>query len=1051
MSTENAMSAIAQYVADVSREYRAGNATEHTYRPALKSLLENMTAGFAVTNEPKRIECGAPDFIVTRNEIPVGYIEAKDIGADLNGKAHKAQFDRYRQSLDSLIITDYLTFQLFEGGEPVTSVTIGKIGTDDIKADKTQFQAFAALIDRFLSEGRQGIKTAAQLAKVMAAKARLMANVIEGTVDSIEPVGRNSLTGQLQGFREVLIPDISNKEFADVYSQTIAYGMFAASLNDSTDEVFTRSKASKLIPLSNPFLRQLFYFIAGVDLDKRICWIVDDLADLFNHVDIDAISNEFSKADHDPMVHFYETFLAEYDPALRKSRGVWYTPQPVVQFIVQAVDDILVKDFKLPQGLADISKVQRNGKMLHRVQILDPATGTGTFLAEVVERIHQQFKNQQGAWQNYVGEHLLPRVHGFEILMASYVMAHLKMDMVLRRTGYNPSGDNERLRIFLTNSLEGEKRETPSLPFIEWLVNEANEANRVKQDVPVMVVLGNPPYSGKSQNNGKWICDLINDYKKEPSGEKLRERNSKWLNDDYVKFIRYGQHFIEKNGEGVLAFITNHSFLDNITFRGMRYRLLKSFDTIYFLNLHGDAKKMLTVTDADGNKIKDENVFDIQQGVSINIFVKTRPHYEKDHLATVYHFDLYGTRSGKYNFLSSKTLNTINWRKLSFSPLKENKLVKENYGGILDDEVGIHNDKRGICYDEMNIDHDNDVVAEAIENHFFFAQKDLFLQTEYEQGFSVKDLFPMSSMGITTADDARLVNFIPFEENNQVYSYRALDTRYINYDLKKVHRHRYELMKHFLRGENVALCFIKVGRDYNFSVFVTNQITDKTILSSKDNASVFPLYRYPEGYDLMDAKNRKPNLNDTIVNEISQRLGLQFFDVGVNREDVGLGPTATVVFGPIDILDYIYAVLHSPAYRDRYMEFLKIDFPYVPYPKNEKQFWRLVELGEKLRHLHLLEDVEPIDDLANFPIPGSCEVETLRYVNRKVYINDTQYFDNVPPQAWEFYIGGYQPAQKWLKDRKGRKLTYDDVRHYQRIILVLQATRGIMKEIDSVE
>ena len=665
MSKQPTVENIAHYISELNRIYKAGNATEHSYRIALQRLWDNMTTGLTITNEPKRIACGAPDFIVTRKEIPIGYIEAKDIDTDLNSKANKIQFDRYKQSLNNLIITDYLSFQLFENGEKVTSVKIAKTGKNGIEADKTQFEAFTALINLFVGYQGQGIQTSVQLSKAMAAKARLMANIIEKALDNNENTDSNSLYGQLKGFRAVLIHDIKHKEFSDIYAQTIAYGMFAAKLNDASPNPseggesfpplggqggasFTRSKAAKLIPHSNPFLRKFFQYIAGYDLDERICWVVDDLADLFNYVDINAITKEFDKAEHDPIIHFYETFLAEYDPTLRKSRGVWYTPKPAVQFIVQAVDDILKQDFKLSQGLADCSTIRHSdenntkgiagqarndGKTHHRVQILDPATGTGTFLTEIVQNIYQRFKNQQGMWQNYVHEHLLPRINGFEILMASYAMAHLKLDMLLKQTGYtspNPSkgGESpptfgwrqgERLHIYLTNSLDEAQAKT-EIPFVKWLSDEANAANRIKQDVPVMVVLGNPPYSGESQNSGKWIEKLISDYKKEPSGIKLQEKNSKWLNDDYVKFIRYGQHFIEQNGEGILAFINNHSFLDNPTFRGMRYSLLKTFDKIYILDLHGNAKKKETAPDGS----KDENVFDIQQGVSINIFVKLK-------------------------------------------------------------------------------------------------------------------------------------------------------------------------------------------------------------------------------------------------------------------------------------------------------------------------------------------------------------------------------------------------------------------------------------------
>jgi predicted helicase len=345
------------------------------------------------------------------------------------------------------------------------------------------------------------------------------------------------------------------------------------------------------------------------------------MAEMFNCVDIEAINSEFDRQAHDPVIHFYESFLAEYDPSLRKSRGVWYTPYPVVRFIVGAVDALLKTAFSLPQGLADHSFVAPPTATtpqagVHRVQILDPATGTGTFLAETVRLIHESFRNQQGLWNGYVEQHLIPRINGFEILMASYAMAHLKLDQLLHKTGYRPTA-NSRLHIYLTDSLE-EAASQPSFHFARWLSDEANEAARIKREAPVMVILGNPPYSGESSNKGKWIEKLIEQYKKDDTGKTIA--NTKWLNNDYVKFIRLGQHFIEKNGEGILAFITDNSFLDSLTFNGMRYNLMQTFDKIYILNLHGNSLKQETAPDGG----KDENVFDIMQGVSINIFVKIR-------------------------------------------------------------------------------------------------------------------------------------------------------------------------------------------------------------------------------------------------------------------------------------------------------------------------------------------------------------------------------------------------------------------------------------------
>ena len=385
-------------------------------------------------------------------------------------------------------------------------------------------------------------------------------------------------------------------------------------------------------------MRKLFGSVASVDIDDRIKHTVDNLADVFRATDLKKILSTFGKSTRtqDPIIHFYETFLAEYDSKLRKAKGVWYTPEPVVSFIVRAVDEVLKSEFGLSQGLADTSKtkisidsqtIDKRSKTgyktmereVHKVQILDPATGTGTFLAEAIKFIYNNnFKSMKGAWSGYVEEHLIPRLNGFELLMASYAMAHLKLDMLLTETGYKPkTNKNQRLNIFLTNSLEEHHPDTGTL-FANWLAVEANQANQIKKDTPVMVVMGNPPYSGESANKGEWIMNLMDDYKKEPSGGKLQEKNSKWINDDYVKFMRYGQYYIDKNESGILAFINPHGFLDNPTFRGMRYSLLQTYDKIYTIDLHGNSKKKEVCLDGS----KDENVFDIMQGVSINIFIK---------------------------------------------------------------------------------------------------------------------------------------------------------------------------------------------------------------------------------------------------------------------------------------------------------------------------------------------------------------------------------------------------------------------------------------------
>jgi predicted helicase len=995
----------------------------------LQQLIESLVPGVRATNEPKRQSCGAPDYILTKKDIPVGFIEAKDIGDDdLDGikkTVNKEQFDRYKASLNNLFFTDYLRFHLYRDGQFITSIAIGEVTEKGINALPQNFASFENLIKDFCTRISQTINSPKKLAEMMAGKARLLSEVIEKALTSDETHNEDStLKDQMNAFKEILIHDITPKGFADVYAQTIAYGMFAARLHDPTLPTFSRQEAAELIPKSNPFLRKLFGYIAGPDIDDRIKWIVDSLVEIFLATNVEDILKNYGKATkmEDPIIHFYETLLSEYDHKLRKARGVWYTPAPVVNFIVRAVDDILKTEFGLPQGLADNSKtkikVNVQGKQVeqevHKVQILDPATGTGTFLAEVIKHIHKKFEGQQGIWSNYVETHLLPRLNGFELLMASYAMAHLKLDLLLTETGYKPTRD-QRFRVYLTNSLEESHPDTGTL-FANWLSTEANEANQIKRDTPVMCVIGNPPYSGESANKGEWIMNLMEDYKKEPGGkEKLKERNPKWINDDYVKFLRYGQYFIEKNGSGVLAFINPHGFLDNPTFRGMRWNLLKTYDKIYTIDLHGNSNKQESAPDGSA----DINVFDIQQGVSINIFIKTG-NKKSDKLGKLFHFDLYGKREMKYDFLNTKSLASIAYNELLSSP-----------------------------------------------PNYFFVSRDLEKQKQYDKGFSVIELFPLNNIGVVTSNDAILINdnrieliknvekFYSIIADNSLIrniSYRPFDIKFIYYDPKLIERAREKTMRHFIDHKNVGLITARSNKSETCDHFyISKNIMETKCGERTTQSAIFPLYIYPHNkaqQTIGESTERAPNLNTEIVKQLAEKLGLTF----TNEKDTSTSLSVTPAnFAPIDILDYIYAVLHSPTYREKYKEFLKIDFPRVPHPKDITTFWKLVKLGGEIREIHLLESPVVEKFITQYPIDGDNLVVKIRYENTKVLINDTQYFANVPEVAWNFYIGGYQPAQKWLKDRKDRKLEFEDILHYQKIIVALAETDRLMKEIDKIE
>ncbi|WP_367277126.1 N-6 DNA methylase [uncultured Psychrobacter sp.] len=717
---------VSDYLNKVASRVELGHSSEHTFRKDLEDLINNLAPNVMVTNEPSQVtDCGNPDFLISKKEIPIGFIEAKDVGKDLGSKQYKEQFDRYKAALDNLIITDYLRFQFYVNGERVHEVCVGELVAGVVQAHDNEFERLAELLRDFCVYVGQTIRSAQRLAILMAGKARLLENILYQALTSDEDNNANTdLRDQFNTFKSVLIHDLTPSDFADIYAQTLAYGMFAARLHDDTLDTFSRQEAAERIPKTNPFLRKLFSHVAGVDIDERIKTTVDNLAEVFRATDVAAILKNFGKTTQtqDPIIHFYETFLAEYNPKLRKQRGVWYTPEPVVKFIVRAVDDILKSEFNLPEGIADTSKIEiekqtqtldnrtKSGyktvkELVHKVQILDPATGTGTFLAAIIQHIfHDQFENMGGMWSSYVEQDLLPRLHGFELLMASYAMAHLKLDMLLTDTGYEPIKP-KRLQVYLTNSLEEHNPDTGTL-FAGWLSAEANEANAVKRDAPVMVVMGNPPYSGESANKGDWIMSLMEDYKKEPGGiEKLNERNPKSINDDYVKFMRYGQHFIEKNGEGILAFINPHGFLDNPTFRGMRWQLLNTYDKIFTIDLHGNAKKKETAPDGS----KDENVFDIMQGVSINVLVKTGKK-KAGELGKVYHFDLYGRRDDKYQFLKDHSLNNIAFAELT------NKAP-----------------------------------------NYFMLKKDFKGEEKYNDYFSLDEAFKDFSMAVATGDDSNII------------------------------------------------------------------------------------------------------------------------------------------------------------------------------------------------------------------------------------------------------------------------------------------------------
>lgn len=916
----------------------------------------------------------------------------------------------------------------------------------------------------FTVRHRYTIRTSEKLASQMARQAVVIRELVD---DLYEAEGeKGALHSLYERLRIDLLHDLQPDDFGDMIAQTITYGAFSAAVQNQREQPpkeFSLDKLAEFIPDTNTFLKRMLETLTmqgQLDLDELG---VGELVDLLRQIDLQAITRDFGRqtgsGSEDPVVHFYEQFLNEYDRAQRVQRGVFYTPDPVVDYIVRAVDQILQRPveeggFGIQDGLSSDATTAKGEPL---VQILDPATGTGTFLAHIIDHIARR-KNPRGQptdrWNSYVANNLLKRLNGFELMMAPYTIAHLKLGLKLAQTGYT-FGTGERLRVFLTNALEKPVAMSEVLLETDYLSREVNEANLVKRSKPIMVVIGNPPYSGHSANEISEDWFKLNDYYF-VDGQPLGERNPKWLQDDYVKFIRFGQWRIEQTGEGVLAFISNHGYLDNPTFRGMRQQLMRAFDEIYILDLHGNSRKKETTPDGG----KDENVFDIQQGVAIGIFVKHRGS-KQDQDARVYHQHLWGLRNAKYNWLieGGKSGNDAQWIRLTPQP-----------------------------------------------PFYLFTPQSTDIIIEYTQGWKITDAIPMNNLGFQTHRDAIAVAPSRQQLLQQVSShlgklsdeiaqsinpalYRLFDIQMVSFSTALNDRPRPDLMRHVFK-ENLILGVGKQGQAVdpnNWQVVICSTLHMDANVFRRGGVNLFPVYLYPSNSELFDTsewplsdKGRRPNLSKPFVEQISEKLGLEFITDG--RGDLHR------TFGPEDVFHYAYAIFHSPLYRQRYAEQLKIDFPRLPLTTDVELFRQLVMRGVDLVALHLLEDDYEGAYWNRHKEPSPLTQPITRFVRgkngstvgamsksraydpeqKRIYLDTSDiktgsYFEFVEDisvedanETWEFQIGGYQVLHKWLYDRRpqgaepGRTLTDEELTHYQRVVVALYLTRKLMDDIDEV-
>lgn len=1014
-----------KYVQLISKKFSYEETSEMGYRTDFENLLKEIFESINVKrfdHDAKSVQGNKPDFVVRKNDIPILYIEAKDIGISLDKVEKSEQMSRYF-GYANLVLTDYVEFRFYRNGirygEPIKIAEINKHSRLLTPIEKNYDYLVQTLLD-FTKSHKEPIRSGKHLAKIMGGKAqRIRDNLRQFLIQKSD--SNKEIEKVYETIKKLLVHDLSVNAFSDMYAQTLVYGLFVARYYDESINSFTRQEARDLIPKSNPFLRDFFDHIVGPNFDKRLEYIVDELCEVFSHADVQELMKEYFKDDlfgdthrgPDPVIHFYEDFLKEYDPDLRKKMGAYYTPQPVVHFITHSVDYLLKNKFDITNGLADTSKLNNN---LHRVQILDPAVGTGTFISAIISVIYAIItqKNQQGRWPAYVHNDLLPRLHGFELMMTPYTIAHLKLGMAFKKTGFKYF--HRRLGIYLTNTLE-ESAEQPSLftafGFANSIAEESKEAATIKNKTPIMVVIGNPPYSGESSNSQYKGHDV---YKVEPTGGKLQEKNSKWLNDDYVKFIRYAESMVEKTGEGIVAMITAHGYIDNPTFRGMRWHLMDTFDEIFVLDLHGNSNKKEKSPDGS----EDKNVFDIKTGVSIFFGIKKKD--SKKNTAKIYHADLYGKRQTKFEFLDKNLINTVKWDKIT--------PTAPNYEWVVyDDEVqAVY--KKGFSVTELfpinvlgyQTHRDNFAVSNTREE-----LKDR-LREFCDPSFSNAELVDKYHLNIKSWDiNKSRKELFGIDISNQISetTFRPFDKRYVILNKAICDRPRTEILNNVVNKNNLCLLFSRQQAVPGFHhVFITNLPANDCAMStvSREANQVFPLYIFNTDGEKI------PNFNTKTLEKIEEIVGKT---------------------NPEDILDYVYSVLHCPSYREKYKAFLKIDFPRVPYPKTNN-YKKLVKLGYELRQLHLLDSSNINDFITTYPESGTDIVEKSIYKAGNVYINDKQYFGNVPQSVWDFYVGGYQPAQKWLKDRKGQLLTNDDLEHYQKMIVSLAETIKVMDKIEEV-
>ncbi len=1015
--------------------------TEHSKRTALENLLNGvaseLTSKVSILHEPKREgKFGSPDFKITNSENIIGYIENKKIDENLDKILKSDQIKKYKCLSENIIITNYIEWIWIKDGEVNKRQNLcflSDIENKKFKLNANNVEEVKQILKNFFQQPPIGIAESKKLAEALAVRGK---HLKEFVLDELKIQEKRETTGRLYGlyetFRDFVFDKLTLSEFSDAFSQMLIYGLFLAKLNADTKDI-NLYNAKQFIPVSNKLIKELVEFLNELDNEeyRQTKWIVEEVLTIMNNLQLSEINKSLSFKKQqkdkdnltikDPYVYFYEDFLAAYDYDLRKSKGVYYTPPPVVNFIIRGINDILLSVFGIKKGFADKDKVT----------VLDFATGTGTFLLEVLRQIIESLPSDSGKKHDLISEHILKNLYGFEYMIAPYTIAHLKLSQFLKDEGYEMQG-NDKFQIYLTNTLVPMDKQQ-KIPMLPALSKEISDAQNVK-NAPIFVITGNPPYSKKSKNTGNWITQLLKGHDTEAKhsnspqpnyymvdGKALGETQN-WLRDDYVKFIRFAQWKMHEIENGVIGIITNHTFLDSITFRGMRQSLLNSFDQLYFLDLHGSAKREENVP----AEMKNENVFDIEQGVCISFLIKKKGLEKK-----IFHADMWGSRVEKYLQCIDNSIDTINWEEIKpkspyyfFIPRTNGKM--ENYRKwwsvseifkAFSLPLMSGNDNITIQFSKIDLKNNFELLVQKNISDL----KNVFNFEKESTNWTIQK----------AKDDVIKTN--EFDKKTVQICYRLFDKRYSYFtgNSSGFHSRPGSISKQMLH-ENIGLLLPRQISKRSFQhVFCTDLIPDMCCFSAETKGAnqLFPLYLYHKNID--NTFEKEPNLTKDFMSFLYKKYAQQC--------------------SPEQILGYIYAILHSQTYREKYFEDLKIDFARIPFVKSENEFIELSDLGNKLVQAHLLKEV-PDKNIGNFIGEGDSNVEKVTFNEKtnQVSINKNQYFENVSAEIFDFKIGGYQPIDKYLKSRKDRILNLDEKETVENIIKVIDFTIEIMSRIDDL-